>query len=93
MLEADLLRLVALDAKLRESSKTARPPITSTPFALATDASPRASLPTTRSAFHLRNGSSEIRGSPKSTPKSLGPFGVSMSAATWSSALDGMQPS
>ena len=42
------------------------------PWPCATAASPRASLPTTRSCFHFRSGSSEMRGSPKSTPNSLG---------------------
>ena len=48
----------------RESSKTARPPITSTPLLRATPASPRASLPTTRSAFHFWSASTDSRGSP-----------------------------
>src|SRR5215831_13298695 len=78
---------------LRESSKAPRPPMTATPFALATEASPRASLPTTRSAFHLRIGSSEMRASPKSTPNSLARSASPSTAATWRSALDGMQPS
>src|SRR6266850_968354 len=77
----------------RELSNTARPPITSTPLPLATDASPRASRPTTRSAFHLRSGSSETRGSPNSTPISRARPASSISAATCSSALEGMQPS
>ncbi len=78
---------------VRESSKTARPPITSTPLDFATDASPRASLPTTRSLFHFRSGSSETRGSPKSTPNSRARAASARTAATWSSAFDGMQPS
>src|SRR4051812_22927849 len=78
---------------LRESSKGARPPITSTFLPLATPASPRASLPITRSLFHLRSGSSEIRGSPKSTPNSLARSASLSTAATCSSAFDGMQPS
>ena len=76
-----------------ESSKTPRPPITSTPLAFATAASPRASLPTTRSCFHFRSGSSEMRGSPKSTPNSLARSASLRTAATCSSALLGMQPS
>src|SRR5207244_514059 len=53
----------------------------------------RARLPTTRSAFHLRRASSAIRGSPKSTPKSLARSTSPRTAATWRSAFDGMHPS
>src|SRR5262249_47815465 len=38
-------------------------------------------------------GSSDTRGSPKSTPSSRARSASSISAATWSSAFDGMQPS
>jgi len=78
---------------LCESSNAARPPITWMPFAFATPASPRASLPTTRSLFHFRSGSSEMRGSPKSIPKSFARSASCSTATTWRSAFDGMQPS
>ena len=78
---------------LRESSKAPTPPTTCTPLALATDARPRESRPTTRSAFHLRSGSSVMRGSPKSNPNSFARSASPITAATWRSALDGMQPS
>src|SRR3989440_8296121 len=78
---------------VRASSKTPRPPTTSTPLAFATLPSPRASLPITRSDFHLRSGSSETRAGPKSTPNSLARSASPSTAATCSSALDGMQPS
>ena len=48
----------------REPSKTAWPPTTSTPLLRASAIRPRARRPTTRSSFHLRSGSSEIRGFP-----------------------------
>ena len=54
-----------------EPSKTARPPITSTPRRRATPASPRASLAMTRSSFQARSASIDIFGSPYSTPISL----------------------
>src|SRR5262249_23935081 len=78
---------------VRASSKTPRPPTISTPFDLATLARPRASLPITRSDFHLRSGSSDTRGAPKSTPNSFARSASASTAATWSSALEGMQPS
>jgi len=55
---------------VREPSKVPRPATSSTFLARATPASPLASLPTTRSAFHFRRGSSANRGGPNSTPNS-----------------------
>jgi len=60
---------------------------------LATAARPRPSLPTTRSVVHFRTASSDTRGSPKSTPNSRARSAWPSTAATWSRALEGMQPS